>query len=136
VNVEDPQPPFEALDPELNVLTGNVIGAAIEVHRILGPGLDEATYEAALAVEFRLRGINFARQVVVGVSYKGEAVGEKRLDFLVDGKLIVELKAVEQLAPLHKSQVITYLKITRYRLGLLINFNSVLLKDAIQRIAC
>ena len=126
--------PFAALDPELNTLTKAVIGAAIEVHRILGPGLDEALYEAALAVEFRLRGITFTRQVIVGVTYKGEPIGEKRLDFLVDGKLIVELKAIELIAPLHKAQVLTYLKITNHRLGLLINFNSAVLKEAIHRI--
>lgn len=121
-------------DAELDLLTGAAIGAAIEVHRNLGPGLDEALYEAALAIELRLRNIEFARQVLVQVKYKGDVIGEKRLDFVIGGKVVVELKAVEQLAAVHKAQVLTYLNITGLKLGLLINFNTEVLKDAIRRI--
>jgi GxxExxY protein len=109
-------------------------GAAIEVHRTLGPGLDEGLYEAALCIELRLRSIPFLKQVIVEVEYKGEKIGEKRLDLLVGGRLIVELKAVESIVPLHKAQVLTYEKITRLKLGILINFNCELLKDGIRRI--
>jgi GxxExxY protein len=121
-------------DAEFDALTGNVIGAAIEVHRQLGPGLDEGLYENALAIELRLRGIKFSRQVIVPVVYRGEAIGEKRLDLVIEGRLVVELKAVEQLASVHKAQVLTYLKITGLRLGLLINFNVPALKEGIKRI--
>jgi len=126
----------EASEPgaEFNVLTGKVIAAAIEVHRRLGPGLDEGLYENALAIELQFRGIAFARQVVVPVNYRSEAIGEKRLDLLVEGKLIVELKSVEQIAPVHKAQLLGYLRITGHKLGLLINFNVPTLKEGIHRI--
>ena len=121
-------------DAETDHLARSVIGAAIEVHRKLGAGLDEALYGAALRVEFRLRNIPYASEVTINVTYKGEHIGNKRLDFVVGNKLVVELKAVEQLTGLHKAQVNTYLKITGYKIGLLINFNSVVLKDGIRRI--
>lgn len=119
---------------ELDRLANAVIGAAIEVHRVLGPGYVESVYEEALAVELELRGIPFARQIPAAVDYKGHAVGEGRLDLLVGGKLVVELKAVEALAPIHSAQVISYLKATGHELGLLINFNVALLKEGIRRI--
>ena len=133
--------PFEDEDveliepcPEVDGLAHQVIGAAIEVHRHLGPGLLESVYENALCVELRLRGIPFVRQVAIGVDYKGELVGESRLDLLVGGVLIVELKAVENLLSIHKAQVISYLRITKRQLGLLINFNTVVLKNGIKRV--
>ena len=104
------------------------------MHKKLGPGLDEGLYERALCVEFRLRNMEFVHQVIVPVMYKGEVIGEKRLDFIVAGKLIIELKAVEELSPLHKAQLNSYLKITGLKLGLLINFNTILLKDGIKRV--
>jgi len=110
------------------------IGAAIEVHRVLGPGYLESVYEEALAVELNLRGIPFERQKTVAVNYKGHAVGEGRLDLLVDSRLVVELKAVEALAPIHTAQVMSYLKTMRLPLGLLLNFNVPLLKTGIKRI--
>jgi GxxExxY protein len=91
-------------DPELDELTGAVIGAAIEVHRQLGPGLDEKLYESGMCVEFRLRKIPFARQLIVPVTYKGEVIGEKRLDLIVGNRIIVEIKAVEALTALHKAR--------------------------------
>ena len=115
-------------------LAYSVIGAALEVHRTLGPGFLESVYEHALAVEFRLRDIPFRRQVPVHVEYKGENVGEGRIDFLVDERLVVELKAADALHPIHSAQVISYLKATRQQLGLLINFNVALLRDGIRRI--
>lgn len=111
-----------------------VVDAAIEVHRVLGPGFLETVYEEALAIELTLRGVAFARQVPTGLHYKGQPVGEGRIDLLVGGRLVVELKAVEQLAPIHLAQVISYLKATGLRLGLLITFNVQLLRLGIRRV--
>ncbi|MGD0139148.1 MAG: GxxExxY protein [Tepidisphaeraceae bacterium] len=121
-------------DEELDRLAHEVIGAAIEVHRILGPGFLESIYEEALCVELKLRAIPFQRQVTVRVVYKGVAIGQGRLDLLVHGKLIVEIKTVETLAPIHTAQSISYLKATGHQLALLINFNAAILKDGIKRI--
>ena len=111
-----------------------VIGAALEVHRVLGPGFLETVYAEAMAVEFVLRGLRFERQRPINVLYKGQEVGEGRLDFLVDDALIVELKATEKLLPIHQAQLLSYLKATRCRLGLVINFHERLLRDGIKRI--
>jgi len=121
-------------EPEVDELARRVIGAALEVHRALGPGYLESVYEEALAVEFQLQAIPFERQKPVTVAYKGHFVGEGRLDYLVAEKLIVELKAVDALAPIHKAQVISYLKTTGLQLALLINFNVPFLKQGIQRV--
>lgn len=120
---------------ELNLITNEIIGAAIAVHRELGPGLLEQMYENALAMEFSLRGVQFQRQVPVAVQYKGHTIGECRLDFVVADKVIVELKAIEAIGPVQKAQMICYLKITKLRLGIILNFNVALLKDGIKRIA-
>ncbi len=121
-------------DRLLDDLARVVVDAALEVHRELGPGYVESVYEEALAVELEIRSINFERQKPVSVSYKGQSVGEGRVDLLVGGVLIVELKAVEKLLPIHKAQVISYLKARGDALALLINFNERLLKDGIQRV--
>ena len=126
---------LEDREAPMNRLASAVIGAAIEVHRLLGPGHIESAYENALAIEFRLRGIPFGRQVVVDVFYKGENVGRDRLDFVIDRQLIVEVKAVDSLAAIHAAQVISYLRVTKHKLALLINFNVRALKDGIRRIA-
>ena len=120
---------------ELNRLTERIIGCAIEVHRTLGPGLLEATYEAALAIEFESAGLRFTRQEVVPVKYKGRVIGEHRLDFVLEDSVVVEIKSVERHDPVFEAQVLTYLKITGKPLGLLVNFNSRLLKDGIKRYA-
>lgn len=111
-----------------------IIGAAIEVHKELGPGFLESTYESALAVELNLRDIPFSRQHPVALNYKGHAIGEGRLDLLIAECLIVELKAVDKLMPIHQAQVISYLKATGLSLGLLINFNVPVLRNGIKRI--
>ena len=111
-----------------------VIGASIEVHRALGPGYLESVYEHALCMELAHRGIDHARQHPFAIEYKGCPVGEGRLDVLVDRAVIVELKAVDVLAPIHQAQVISYLRATNHRLGLLINFNVTVLKKGIKRI--
>ncbi len=105
-----------------------VVGAAQEVHRLLGPGLLEAVYEEAMAHEFRLRSIHFERQKVLTVNYKGLVIGEYRADFVVEGKIILELKAATTIAPAHESQAIHYLAMTGLRLALLINFGQVSLE--------
>ena len=111
-----------------------VSGAAIEVHRLVGPGMTEDMYENALALEFDLRGIPYARQVPVRVEYKGKPIETARLDFLVEGRLIVELKACERLTDVHRAQCICYLRATGHRVALLINFNIPVLKDGIKRV--
>ena len=118
---------------EINQLTEKIIGAAIEVHRNLGPGLLESLYEAALAYELNIAGLDFKRQVIVPVLYKGHSIGEHRIDLLVERKVIMEIKSVERHDPVFEAQLLTYLKITGIGLGLLINFNSRLLKDGIKR---
>ena len=121
-------------DAELDQLAHQVIGAAIEVHRALGPGLLEGVYEKALCIEFELRGIAFRTQSRVGIAYKGRSVGKGKLDLIVGDRLIVELKAVEKLAPIHLAQTISYLRMTNRALGLLINFNVPVLKEGIRRV--
>lgn len=123
------------MDAKVEELANRVIGAAIEVHRNLGPGFLEIVYEEATAVELTLRQIPFTRQTVFSVDYKGHAVGSSRLDLLVGECLPVELKAVEALAPIHTAQALSYLKATKHRLALLINFNVSVLKDGIKRVA-
>ncbi|HKV06060.1 MAG TPA: GxxExxY protein [Candidatus Acidoferrales bacterium] len=117
-----------------NDLTGLVIGAAIEVHKFLGPGLLESAYEECLAREFILRGIRFERQKPAPVVYKDVKLEcGYRMDFLVDGRVVVELKAVESIAPVHEAIVLTYLRLSSCKLGLLINFNVPTLKEGIRR---
>lgn len=118
----------------LDQLARAVIGAAIEVHRHLGAGLQEPLYAPALHIELALRSIPFETEVILPVSYKGRPLGTRKLDLLVGGTLIVELKSVEALAPIHTSQLICYLKLTGKQLGLLINFNVPLLKDGVKRV--
>ena len=122
-------------DPNLNRLTNDIIGAAMEVHTQLKPGLLESLYEAALAIEFTRRGIPFQRQVIIPVYYKGELIGEQRLDFLVEGKVVVDLKCADQFAPIHSAQMLCYLQIANCRLGLILNFKVRSLKDGIKRVA-
>ena len=119
---------------QLDETASAVFGAALEVHRVLGPGFLESVYEEAMAVELELRGISFERQKPIGVSYKGHAIGEGKLDFFVQNSLIVELKAAEKLLPIHQAQLMSYLKTTGCRLGLPVNFHERLLKDGVRRV--
>lgn len=111
-----------------------VIGSAIEVHRILGPGYLENVYEKSLRIKLESKNIPFENQLKVQVAYKDQLVGQGRIDFLVGGILPVEIKAVSALLPVHQAQLISYLKITGLQLGLLINFNTALLKHGIKRV--
>jgi GxxExxY protein len=120
--------------PRQEELVTKFIDAAIEVHRELGPGYDEAVYENALAVEMELREIPFERQKIVEIFYKDVCVGEGRLDLFLGGEVVVELKAIDQLNQKHMAQVISYLKAMKKPLGLLINFHEFLLKNGLKRI--
>jgi len=120
--------------PEVDLLARNVIGAAIEVHRHLGPGFIESVYEQALAVELRLRGIPHQQQVPVVVDYKGYVVGRGRVDLLADDRLVVEVKAIAALNPVHTAQVVSYLKALGQPLGLLLNFHAIPLRNDIKRV--
>ena len=115
-------------------LSRRVIGLALEVHRELGPGLLESTYEACLARELELAGIGFLQQAALPVTYKGMTIEcGYRVDLLIENSLIIELKAVRELDPIHEAQLITYLKLSGIKTGLLINFNTHLLKHGIKR---
>jgi len=113
--------------------TARIIGAAIEVHRALGPGLLESAYRICLAEELSLRGLEFRREIPLPVQYRGRTLDSAyRIDFVVEG-VVVELKAVEQVLPVHRAQVQTYLRLTNLRCGLLLNFNVPVLKDGVTR---
>ena len=115
-------------------LTDKIIGAAIEVHRELGPGLLESIYQACLARELTLRGIPFQREQALPISYKGISIDcGYRIDFLIADKVVVELKAIAALLPIHEAQLLTYLKLTGIKVGLLINFNKVVLINGLKR---
>ena len=122
-------------DTERDALTERIIGAAIEVHRELGPGLLESAYEGCLAWELEQRGLQFTRQVELPVVYKGAQINlGYRLDLVVEEQVIVELKTVDSLAPIHTAQVLTYLRLTGLGTGLLLNFNTPVLRDGIKRV--
>ena len=115
-------------------LTEQIIGAAIEVHKHWGPGLYEEIYERSMCVELRSRHISFENQLSLPLIYKGERVGDDlRLDFVVQHKVVVEFKAVAQLEAIHEAQLLTYMKLTKCRVGLLINFNVPTLKQGLKR---
>ena len=123
------------MNQERDQLTEAVLGAAIEVHRVLGPGLLESVYERCLCREFTLRGITHQRQMALPVVYKGEPIdADLYLDIVVEKQLILELKAVEALLAIHEAQLLTYLKLSGIHRGLLLNFNVRLLKDGIKRL--
>ena len=123
-----------SLPQHVETIATRIIGAAIDVHRVLGPGFLERIYMEALCLEFVAQGIPFERERAVTVMYRGVQIAGHRLDLVVEGVVIVELKAVRRTDPLHEATLISYLKATGLRLGLLINFNDRLLKDGVQRI--
>ncbi len=119
---------------KINNLTQQIIDAGLEVHRHLGPGLLESIYEDCLASELQERGLAYERQKPVPLLYKGRVVAEPmRLDLIVENRVIVELKAVEKILPIHQAQLLTYLKLAECSVGLLLNFHCVLFKDGIKR---
>jgi len=119
----------------INKLTEKIIGCAIEVHRVLGPGLLESVYEEALCVELSDPGLKFQRQVNIPAVYKGRQVGLYRIDLIVEESVIVELKSVDRHDPVFEAQILTYLRVTGKKVGLLINFNSKLLRSGVKRFA-
>jgi GxxExxY protein len=122
------------IDPQIEALGRNVIGAAIEVHRILGPGLPESVYRNALSHELKLRQIEHKCEAPLPVVYKGIVVGHGKVDLLVHGRIVLELKTVESLGEVHRAQVIAYLQALHLALGYLINFNVAVLRDGLKRI--
>lgn len=122
------------MNENVDELTENIIGAAIEVHRVLGPGLLESAYEACLCRELSVRKLHFQKQVPLPVQYKGlQLEAGYRLDLLVEDKIVVEIKSVDELLPVHQAQLLTYLRLSHKRIGLLINFNVPLLKHGLKR---
>lgn len=125
----------EELNMDINQLSGKIIGAAIEVHKNLGPGLLESAYEECLCYEFKLRKMAYESQKTLPVVYKGIKLDcGYRIDVIAENMIILELKACEKIEPIHKAQLLTYLKLSGLKLGLLINFNVPVLKDGIVRI--
>jgi len=122
------------ITPEFDHFSEAIVGCAIEVHRQLGPGLLESIYESALCIELRDKGLSFRRQVSLPVWYKGELLGEHRPDLVINDQIIVEVKSVERLAPVHTAQMLTYLRIAHLRVGLILNFNSAVLRAGIKRV--
>jgi GxxExxY protein len=121
---------------DINELSSKIIGAAIEVHKHLGPGLLESVYEECMARELSMRGILFERQKPVPINYKGVDLDcGYRLDMIVEGQIVLELKACTKLEPIHEAQLLTYLKLSGLKLGLLLNFNVPIMKEGIVRIA-
>jgi GxxExxY protein len=119
---------------EADAAAREVIGAAIEVHRALGPGFLESVYHDAMCVELVRRGVPFGKEVAIAVEYKGVLVGAGRLDLLVADVLVVELKAVHTVAPIHLAQTLAYLKAARLQLGLILNFNVLELRQGLRRV--
>ena len=122
-------------EEQRNLITGEILDTCIEVHRNLGPGLLESTYEICLMREFELRGINVKNQVKLPVSYKGFKLDQDyRIDISVENEFIIELKSVETILPIHTAQIITYLKLAEKEVGFLVNFNVPRVKDGFKRI--
>ena len=128
------EPTFSETPPEVNILARRVIGAAVEVHRHLGPGYAESVDENALVIELGLRDLSYQRQAGFNITYKGQEVGEGRADLLVERRLIVELKAVDRLTDVHFAKAVSYLKAMGLPLALLINFNVPVLMRGVRRV--
>jgi GxxExxY protein len=136
MNHQDTKAPREPIAKETDKVASKIVDAAFAVHTTLGPGLLESVYEVCLLHELQKRGLKAERQVLLPVVYDGLRLDSGlRLDLVVENRVVVELKAVDTLLPVHKAQMLTYLKLSGHRLGLLVNFNSVLIKDGIHRIA-
>ena len=136
MNHQDTKTPRKPVSDRVDAIARKVVDAAFQVHSALGPGLLESVYDACLFHAITQRGLKVERQIIVPVVFDGVALETGfRMDLLVEDCLIVEIKAVEAIIPVHRAQVLTYLKLTGHRLALLINFNVPLIKDGIQRLA-
>ena len=133
--MEEPQRHRDTELEEINVITKRIIGCAIEVHRVLRCGLFESVYRAALAIEFDAAGLSYVSEVRLPAVDKGRRPGEYVVDFIVEDRVIVEVKSVERMNPVFETQVLTYLGVAEKRVGLLINFNSPLIKNGVKRFA-
>ena len=131
--MDQPQRLGDSEFARINPITERIIGCAIEVHRVLRCGLFESLYRAALAIEFDTAGLRYQREARVPAIHKGRTLGTFRVDFIVEDTVIVEVKSVERMDPIFDAQLITYMRLTEKRVGLLINFNSRLLKEGISR---
>jgi GxxExxY protein len=125
---------FEEPTSDVDAVASAVLEAAVEVHRVLGPGFFEGVYEQALCLELTLRGIAFVRQPAMAIAYKGHPVGDVRPDLLVAQRLVIELKTVDRLAPIHLAQALSYLKATQLPLAVVINFNVPVLLRGVRRV--
>ena len=125
---------FEPIPPSVERVATDLIGAAIEVHRHLGPGFLERIYQEALCAECQIRQIPFESECSVTVNYKGQVIAGQRIDLIVDGCVVVELKATTRIDAIHESMVVSYLRTTGLRLGLLLNFNCRTMKEGVKRI--
>jgi len=122
------------LPPETERTIRQTIGCGIEVHRVLGPGYVEAIYAQAMEIELQSQGLGFERERAITVDYKGHRIAGQRVDFIVEGRVIIEIKSVARLEPVFEARLISYLRTTGLRAGLLMNFNAMLLKDGLRRI--
>ena len=127
---------FHPISEDLDVIGRKIVDSAFRVHNAMGPGLLESVYEECMIHDLKSKGLRVASQLDVPIDYFGNSLKSKlRLDMLVEGEIIIELKSVERMIPLYESQMLTYLKLSRKRLGYLINFNVQLIKDGIKRMA-
>jgi GxxExxY protein len=132
--MDEPQRHGDTELDRINKITERIIGCAIEVHRVLRCGLFESIYRSALAIEFDAAGLAYEHEVQIPAVYKGRLMGHYRVDFIVEDMVIVEVKSVERMNPVFETQVLTYVRLKKKRVGLLINFNSRLLRDGIKRL--
>jgi GxxExxY protein len=121
-------------DSDLNVVSEAIIGCAIEVHRVLGPGLLESVYETALCIELKNSALDFKRQVGIPLLYKGELISEHRPDLIIADRIVVEIKSITRFDPIHTAVMLTYLRVAQVRLGLLLNFNTPHMRQGIKRV--
>jgi GxxExxY protein len=121
-------------DSDLNVVSEAIIGCAIEVHRVLGPGLLESVYETALCIELKNAALDFKRQVGIPLLYKGELISEHRPDLIVADRIVVEIKSITRFDPIHTAVMLTYLRVAQVHLGLLLNFNTPHMRQGIKRV--
>ena len=122
------------LSPELEQLVRDVIGACLAVHRELGPGMSESVYSKAVCIELTTRGFPFELEKSIPIRYRGQLLCHQRLDLFVDGRLVLEIKSVEQIHPVHVAQTVSYLRVTGSEVGLVVNFNVPILKQGIRRV--
>jgi len=123
------------MEEDINLITEKIIGCAINIHKILGPGLLESIYESAMCIELRETVLKFESQKPIKVVYKGQDIGKFKIDLVVENRIVVELKSTERMDPVYSAQILSYMKLGNYKYGLLINFNDSLLKSGIKRFA-